>query len=57
MLIVSENKIVKCGAVVGQDEQNTIIVFHPDLNACERERLARELLSEGEWNEWQVRAS
>lgn len=57
MLIVSEDQIVTCGAIVGSDEENTVIVFHPALTALERDRYARELLSEGEWALWQVRAS
>lgn len=55
MLVVAESGVVRCGAVVGQDDENTIIVFHPALGHSERERFARELLTEGELVLWQER--
>lgn len=55
MLIVAESDVVKCKAVVGYDEQNTIIVFHPALTDAERDKYARELLSEGEIALWEER--
>ena len=55
MLIVAESDIVKCKAVVGYDEQNTIIVFHPSLTETERDQYARELLTEGEIALWEER--
>ena len=52
MLLVAESDVVKCGAVVGHDGADTIIVFHPHTTERERERYARMLLTEGEMGLW-----